>query len=312
VTQAVRRSFRAAAAVVAMVGTALACGVRSGRGVEHEMAIRQSRLAAALRQSRGQAAVATFLDRPLARWLLPGALAEISGLALTDDGRLLAHGDERAVVSEIDPRRGVLVKSFTLGERPVKGDFESIAMVGERLFLLTSKGKLYESREGGNGASMPYKETDTHLGKDCEFEAMTWDPGAKRLLLACKHVHRKRLKRDDAVVLIRIPLPGASGDTTLSEIPLTEFTGPLGTHGFHPSDIARVPMNGDFLLVAGIERALAEITPDGRVVWAHALVAARHPQPEGVVVTRDSTIIVSDEAHGGTAAVTVYAYPTAP
>ncbi|HEX6050757.1 MAG TPA: hypothetical protein VFZ21_15870, partial [Gemmatimonadaceae bacterium] len=35
-------------------------------------------------------------DSAIARWVLPRELDEISGIALTPDGRLLAHGDERA------------------------------------------------------------------------------------------------------------------------------------------------------------------------------------------------------------------------
>jgi hypothetical protein len=310
VTGRARRRIGAATATVA-VAVAIACGGIGSGDVQREMALRRSRLAAALASRRG-ADVATFLDRPLARWLLPGGLAEISGLTLTDDGRLLSHGDERGIVWEIDPRRGVLVKSFSVGERAEHGDFEAIATVGDRLFLLTSKGRLVETREGANGARMPYRRYETGLGKRCELEAMAWDPDAGRLLIPCKRPLHHALKRDDAVVLFRIPLPGAGGDTTMTEIPLDRFTTSLGTRGFHPSDVARVPANGDFVLVAGIERAIAEITPDGRVVWARRLPPALHPQPEGVAVTRDGAIIVSDEARGGTAAITVYPYPAAP
>src|SRR5437016_9266243 len=64
----------------------------------------------------------------IARWVLPRQLREISGLALTTDGRVLAHGDEDGEVWEIDYRRGVLVKQFSLGERRLKGDFEGIAI----------------------------------------------------------------------------------------------------------------------------------------------------------------------------------------
>ena len=54
------------------------------------------------------------LGGAVARWVMPDKLKEISGLALTEDGRLLGHGDEHAHVFEIDYRRGVIVKEFTL------------------------------------------------------------------------------------------------------------------------------------------------------------------------------------------------------
>ena len=51
--------------------------------------------------------------KAVARWILPHDLDELSGLALTPDGRLLAQGDERGKISEIDYRRGIIVKQFT-------------------------------------------------------------------------------------------------------------------------------------------------------------------------------------------------------
>ena len=48
---------------------------------------------------------------------LPAALAEVSGLAFTPDGRLFAHGDEEATVWELDPRRGTVRKTFALSKR---------------------------------------------------------------------------------------------------------------------------------------------------------------------------------------------------
>ena len=54
-------------------------------------------------------------DEPIARWLLPPELAEISGLALTPDGRLFAHNDETARITEIDYRRGTVIKHFSVG-----------------------------------------------------------------------------------------------------------------------------------------------------------------------------------------------------
>ena len=55
--------------------------------------------------------------KPIARWLLPPELAEISGLALTPDGRLFAHNDETARITEIDYRRGTIIKHFFVGEK---------------------------------------------------------------------------------------------------------------------------------------------------------------------------------------------------
>src|SRR4051812_7733773 len=62
-------------------------------------------------------------SKPVAMWIMPPELREISGLALTADGRVVTHDDEVAKVYFIDPRRGILLKQFTLGTG-LRGDFE--------------------------------------------------------------------------------------------------------------------------------------------------------------------------------------------
>jgi len=63
---------------------------------------------------------------PLARWELPEPLKEISGLAIDAKGRLLAHGDSRGQIVEVDYRRGTVPSEFTLGTPVAHGDFDLI------------------------------------------------------------------------------------------------------------------------------------------------------------------------------------------
>ena len=77
------------------------------------------------------------------QWRLPDRLNEISGLALTSNGRLFAVGDEVAIIYELDYDRGRIVKRFALGKPVVKGDFEGIAVVDDLIYLTTSAGRVY-------------------------------------------------------------------------------------------------------------------------------------------------------------------------
>src|SRR3954462_5238642 len=76
------------------------------------------------------------------QWKLPDTLHEISGLAALPDGRLFAHDDEHGVIYEIDPAEGELKKSFALGDPPLRGDFEGIAIADRDFYLMTSDGIL--------------------------------------------------------------------------------------------------------------------------------------------------------------------------
>jgi uncharacterized protein YjiK len=244
---------------------------------------------------------------PIARWLLPPALREISGLALTRDGRLLVHDDQLGQVWEVDYRRGVLVKRFSLGKGVLKGDFEGITVARDMVYLLNSNGKLYEFPEGANGAEVEYKLYDTGLKKDCEFEGVAFDPAIDALLLACKHVHDKDVKDD--LVIYRWSLKGDSA-TRLSRlaVPIAKVRGENDWDKLEPSDISIDPLNGNYLLIASLQQAVFEITPAGEPVFARPLPPG-HRQPEGLAVTKDSVLLVSDEGGNGTAVITLYRWP---
>ncbi len=264
---------------------------------------RENRLA----RSLAQPDTGSWHDAPLARWIMPRELREISGLALTKDGRLLAESDEIGKVWELDYRRGILVKRFALGQGGVKGDFEGIAVVDSVLYLLTSKGKLYEFHEGANHADVGYVEHDTKLKDTCEFEGVAYDPSINSLLLACKHVLDSTAA--NAVVIYRWRLNAPKADR-LSRlvVPLDSLRGTNDWKAFHPSDITIDPFTGDYVLIASKERGLIEITPAGVPVLAHAL-PPDHAQPEGVAITKDSILIISDEGGADLGKITLYKWP---
>jgi uncharacterized protein YjiK len=280
----------------------LASSCRGGRTTLLEL--RRSPTVAA-RESRLQKALADhetlIAERPVARWILPAPLREISGVAPTRDGRLLAHGDENGEVWEVDYRRGILVKHFFLGENGVKGDFEGITVANDLVFLFTSTAKLYAFHEGPDGAHVNYEEIDTGLKKECEFEGVAFDPTINSLLLACKHIHDKDVH--DAIVIYRWSL---APDTTAR---LSKLTIPLGNanggRSFHPSDITIDPITRNYVLLSSLERALIEVTPAGALVFSRPLPDG-HQQPEGIAITNDSILIVSDEAKTGPALITLY------
>ena len=141
---------------------------------------------------------------PSAEWRLPKRLKEISGLAMSDGNRLFAVDDEIAIVYEIDYDNGKLLKAFAFGEPALRGDFEGLALVEDRFYLLTSDGILYDAKEGRDGDHVSYNRIDTGLGRQCEFEGLSEDVTPGALLLACKAL-RKRADID-VLSIFRWPL----------------------------------------------------------------------------------------------------------
>ena len=155
------------ALLTAVVATA---SVSSERGSEESRGGR-SRRARSGSSATGRRQTRTLRgDAAVAMWIMPTELREISGLALTPQTDACSRMTMRSARST----RSILVavtilKSFMLGNGP-HADFEAIAIAGNDIYLLASKGLLFRFREGANGASVPYTVHDTHLGKECELE----------------------------------------------------------------------------------------------------------------------------------------------
>jgi uncharacterized protein YjiK len=245
------------------------------------------------------------LDEPASRWELPGRLDEISGLAVTPDGRLFAHDDERGRVHEIDPANGSVGKRFDLGQSMARDDFEGIAIAGERFFLVSSQGWLYEFREVEDERPTPYRVTDSGLGARCEVEGLDYDRSLDALLLACKvSVPDRR-----AVIVHRLPL-----DPDAPRLqPLVIAKSQLRRFGLDPvfeASAIAVDPTGTVVLVSGPRHTIIEVDRTGALLAAYQLSGDRHPQAEGVAFGPDGALYVADERNGDDAYLTVYA-PTA-
>ncbi len=240
-------------------------------------------------------------------WKLPRELEEVSGLAMTADNRLLAHNDERAIVFEIDYQQGLIVKAFQLADliHPVAGDFEGIAATGDKIFMVTSTGRLYEFEEGIAGESVLFNVYTTGIGRDFEIEGLAYDQGMRVLLLMCKEA--RSLETSGKVAIYK----WSTDERQMKEngrilIPVKEFARHIKGRRFHPSGIERHPVSGNLYVVAARQGAIAEITPDGKVVVVRKFPAKWHRQVEGIAFAADGTLIVADEGAGRRGRLTLY------
>ncbi len=238
----------------------------------------------------------------LAMWIMPAQLREISGLALTSRGTVLAHDDNSGRVSEIDPKTGILVKSFSLlGNQ--KEDFEAIAIAGNDIYLMASDGKLFRFREGADGQQVQFIMFDTGLGKQCEFESLAYEADSTRLVMVCKRTLDKQAPKE--LQIYRLPLPLDRAKITALRVPLQQVVGSNKWKNFRPSDITIDPSTRNYVIIASHEKGLLVLTPDGDVVRSEPL-PGEHQQAEGVAITKDSILMISDEANVKPAAITLY------
>ena len=240
-------------------------------------------------------------DRRTRRFDLPGRLDEISGLAFSADGRLFAHDDERGRVYEVDPLSGDVTKRFDVGDDELRGDFEGIAIAGDRFFLISSIGLLYEFREAGDRENAAYRVTDTRVGANCEVEGLDYDPSDDALLIACKIATPDR----GVIVVHRLPLDPARDRLPPVETPMAQLVAHGLRANFAPSAVAVDPA-GTLLLLSGRDEALIEVDRSGRIIAGIQLSGRRHPQAEGLAFGPDGTLYISDEKSGNDARLTAY------
>jgi hypothetical protein len=234
----------------------------------------------------------------LKQYHLPKALREISGLALTDQHELLTHNDEVAVVYRVDYSKGRILGSFRLGQPPLKDDFEGIAISGNRVFLITSTGSLYETRfplfddDRATDLVVTYQHYPVTL--PCEVEGLA-ARSSQRLLALCKTLYNT----DD---VLRIYEWDTDANQYLDEpyvsIDKEGFEG-LSTKlkKLRPAGLS-VTDQGGLIIVGrnGKKPALIEISPQKTVVALEEFPDhTRHRQPEGIALTRENWLVIADE-----------------
>jgi uncharacterized protein YjiK len=103
-----------------------------------------------------------------------------------------------------------------------------------------------------------------------------------------------------------VPLPlGDPSAITSLQVPIKNVIGSNKWTNFHPSDINIDPITKNYVIVASKEKGLIVVTPDGEVVRSEPL-PGDHRQAEGVAITQDGLLLVSDEANVKPPAITLY------
>ena len=238
------------------------------------------------------------------QWKLPGKLREISGLALTSDERLLAVTDESAIVYEIDYENGRLVKAFAFGDPVIPGDFEGIAVLDGRVWIMTSDGQLFTAVEGADGERVQFQEFDTGLGHYCEFEGLGQDRVNGSLLLACKET---AAKSDELKIFVFSVTDNDVSALSDIIVPGKAIADLIEKKRVNPSGIAIEAASGRHIMVAARQRAIFQLSGDGKLLDAIILPNKKHHrQAEGVEITSDGRLLIADEGGHGKARLAVY------
>lgn len=242
------------------------------------------------------------LGKPDAVLALQAPLKEISGLAVSAAGDLIAHNDELAKTWHMSPLDGSITGSleFKQGNRSFLGDFEGVARVDEATWVINSRGFLFRAIPGENFVSV----YDTGLGRTCEVEGLAWWQQKNGLLVACKRTSRKKLK-GKAVLYVwsletRTLAPGRI------KIDLKTLKKDHGLKTFQPSGVALGHDGSEILVLSSGVPAIAVLNAEGTLLRVRKLKKKHHPQPEGIALLPDGTLVIADEGEKGPATLSLY------
>ena len=235
---------------------------------------------------------------------LSNSVKELSGLAISEDGRLFGHDDERGRISEFDPESGDIIHVFDLDGKP-RGDFEGLAIRGQDFYLITSAGTLVAFRHPGDDGEAEFTQTKTGLRRVCEIEGLTNHPQLDaHLLIACKKLPGRRNRGRVVVYAWDI-----AGDSLLSEpyvdLESDDLADGDDSDAVLPSGID-ITSEGTVLIVAASGPTLLELSPSGELLRRIPLSSRAHRQPESVVYWPSGRLTIGDEGNGRRARLTHY------
>lgn len=232
--------------------------------------------------------------KPPASLPLHSGLREVSGIAITSDGRLLAHNDERGTVYEVDRVTGRMLRQFAVGERRLREDFEDIALAADSIWLVNSSGELFSFVEGADRENVSFTRYSTGLSAKNDVEGLCYDPATDALLLACKARPGVDSAGVRAVYAFDLPTRTLLPDPRYL-IDLGELRRRFGAKEFRPAGIARHPDTGHFLLISAVGNSIVELAPEGRVLAFADLPKKYHEQPEGIAIDSAGTLLIASE-----------------
>ncbi len=225
---------------------------------------------------------------------MPESLHEISGISF--------HRQNNDTVYAIQDEDGKLFKLAWHKKKQYhskfarKGDYEDLAIVGEKVYILKSNGNLY-SFPFANAA---YEDLDEvrewkHLLPEGEYESLYGDDATNKLYVLCKNCKGDN-KKD--VVPGYILQTGDSvyqvGTFSIDVHEIKKITGKV-KRGFRPSAMAKNTLNNKWYILSAVNRMLVVTDSIWSVKEVCALSTKSFNQPEGIAFDKFGSMYISNE-----------------
>jgi uncharacterized protein YjiK len=247
------------------------------------------------------------LNNPI-KMELGDALVEISGLTFDINNKsLLAISDSKRNVFDINFRKKKLA-DYTGKVVPPDSDLEDLEKVGDSVYLLSSKGIIYQVIKGAADTSAAHSYSLTLDGKN-DFETLYYDPTVNGLVLICKTCafekgHHSRsafrfdlsTKRFDSGAFYTINIDDVKKLLKDEEVK------------FDPSAAAIHPINKRLYILSSAGNLLVIADTRGQLIEGYKLNPDEFPQAEGIAFAPNGDMFISNEGKYGKATLLVFPY----
>lgn len=226
------------------------------------------------------------------KWDLPSVLKEVSGIAYIDNDRFACIQDEQGVIYIYNRAAGKVEKEIPFGSA---GDYEDIALVGEKAWVVRADGKLFEVDMASGKATAH----STPLTEDHNVEGLAYDKTNNRLLLAIKDeepggADYKGIYGFDLAGLKMAKEPVYRIDVTHEAF--ASDKGKKKNKYVKPSAIGIHPSTGDIYVTDGPKSRLLIMDKNGAMKNLLQLGKA-FEQPEGITFSPGGDLYISNEGN---------------
>lgn len=242
------------------------------------------------------------LDHPTARYDLPKALREVSGLTFYRDNQLACVQDEDGDLFLFDVEKEKVTERLHFGPA---GDYEGVEFANGNFYVLRSDGLIFVIRPGADtfrpggilfDGTRDVATLAPALPPGSDVEGLGYDPRTKRLLIALKETSGE-VKR--YVYFYDFGKKVAWKGLVLSPQKLEQEAGLTGKDAMlKPSGVAVHPKRGEMYVLAAEGAKLLVLDRMGLVRSVARLDPKIFRQPEGICFAPDGTLFIASEGKG--------------
>jgi len=179
-----------------------------------------------------------------------------------------------------------------------KGDYEDLAIVNDRAYVLKSNGTIYTFPMAEAVFEEPEEVTEVkNLLPKGEYEGMFGDEGTGELFVICKNCAGDDSKNSVSGYILKTgpdSVIAHSGNFAINVDEIKAIAGKV-SRGFRPSGIARNPVTMEWYIISAVNKMIVVTDRQWKVKDVHHLNGNMFIQPEGIAFDSKGNLYISNE-----------------